>query len=150
MSAFFLAMLAGRYAGSRFSRILPALRLLGAALCVAVIGLPLLWLAPSPALRIAGLFVVGLGLANVHPLGIALAVGTAPGQADRAAARLTVGSGMSVLIAPVVLGALADAVGIHNAFGITIPLLLSAVLALFTASRLPPIASAPSIPPAAW
>lgn len=82
MSAYFLAVLAGRYLGSRLARAVPALTLLGDALCVAAIGLPLFWLAPSPALHITGLFMLGPGLANVYPLGIALAARTTPRQAD--------------------------------------------------------------------
>ncbi len=138
--AFFLAMVIGRYAGSWATRRLPGKTILLAALGVASAGFPLFWLAPTPALHVAGLFIVGLGLANVYPAAVALGTGTAPEQANRASARLTLASSGAVLVAPAVLGALADYVGIGRAFGIALPLLLGALGSLFLASRL---ASAP-------
>lgn len=135
MAAFFLAMLIGRVIGSRLTRALPGLVVLAASLGIALVGFPLFWLAPQPFVRVVGLFVVGLGLANVYPLGVALATGAAPGQADRASARLSIAAGLSALIAPFILGALADRIGIGQAFGIAIPLLLLALLAAGFAGR---------------
>jgi len=129
MAAFFLAMLIGRVIGSRLTRVIPGLLVLAASLGIALVGFPLFWLIPLPLVRVVGLFVVGLGLANVYPLGVALATGAASGQADRASARLSVAAGLSALIAPFILGALADHIGIGQAFGIAIPLLLLALLA---------------------
>ncbi|HEX5549097.1 MAG TPA: MFS transporter [Ktedonobacterales bacterium] len=129
MAAFFLAMLIGRIIGSRLTRAFPGLLVLATSLGIALVGFPLFWLVPLPLVRVMGLFIVGLGLANVYPLGVALATGAAPGQADRASARLSVAAGLSALIAPFILGALADHIGIGQAFGIAIPLLLLALLA---------------------
>ncbi len=135
MAAFFLAMLIGRVIGSRLTRAFPSLLVLAASLVIALVGFPLFWLIALPLVRIMGLFVVGLGLANVYPLGVALATGAAPGQTDRASARLSVAAGLSALIAPFILGALADHIGIGSAFGIAIPLLLLALLAAALAAR---------------
>jgi MFS family permease len=135
MAAFFLAMLLGRVIGSRLTRALPGLLMLAVSLGIALVGFPLFWLVPLPLVRVVGLFIVGLGLANVYPLGVALATGTAPGQADRASARLSVAAGLSALIAPFILGALADHIGIEQAFGIAIPLLALALLAAGLAMR---------------
>ncbi len=135
MAAFFLAMLIGRVIGSRLTRAFPGILVLAASLVIALIGFPLFWLAPLPFVRVVGLFIVGLGLANVYPLGVALATGAAPSQADRASARLSIAAGLSALIAPFILGALADHIGIGQAFGIAIPLLLLALLAAGLAGR---------------
>ncbi|MGE5333261.1 MAG: MFS transporter [Nitrososphaerota archaeon] len=135
MGLFFLAMLVGRFAGSRLSRALPGLALVMASLLIALGGFLLFWLAPLPLVRLTGLFLLGLGLANIYPLGVALAAGTAPGQADQANARLAIAGGLSALAAPAVLGALADAIGIGSAFGIVIPMLLLALLIAWAASR---------------
>ena len=135
MAAFFLAMLIGRVIGSRLTRAIPGLLVLATSLGIALVGFPLFWLVPSPVVRIVGLFIVGLGLANVYPLGVALATGAAPGQADHASARLSVAAGLSALIAPFILGALADHIGIGQAFGIAIPLLALALLAAGLAGR---------------
>lgn len=135
MGAFFLAMLVGRYTGSRLSRVLPAPAILVTALVVALLGFPLFWLPPLPPVRVVGLFIVGLGLANVYPLGVALGTAAAPGQTDRASARLAIAGGGSVFLAPLILGALADHVGIGSAFGIVVPMLLLALLAAGLAGR---------------
>ena len=135
MAAFFLAMLIGRVIGSRLTRAFPGLLVLAASLGIALVGFPLFWLVPLPLMRVVGLFIVGLGLANVYPLGVALATEAAPGQADRASARLSIAAGLSALIAPFILGALADHIGIGQAFGIAIPLLALALLAAGLAGR---------------
>lgn len=135
IGAFFLAMFIGRYVGSHLSRILPAPMLLVASLVIALVGFPLFWLPPLPLVRVAGLFVVGLGLANVYPLCAALGTRAARGQADRASARLAIGGGLSLLIAPFILGALADHIGIGRAFGIALPMLALALVAAVLAGR---------------
>lgn len=135
LGAFFLAMFIGRYIGSRLSRRFPAPMLLVASLVIALVGFPLFWLPPLPLARVVGLFVVGLGLANVYPLCAALGTRAAPGQADRASARLAIAGGLSLLIAPFILGALADHIGIGRAFGIALPLLLLALLAAVITGR---------------
>ena len=135
MSAFFLAMLIGRFVGSRLTRAIAGSSVLIASLVVALAGFPLFWLAPFPLLRVAGLFVVGLGLANVYPLAVALATRTAPDQADRASARTAVAGGLSALIAPFILGALSDHIGIGAAFGVAVPMLLLALLLASFAGR---------------
>jgi MFS family permease len=142
MAAFFLAMLIGRIIGSRLTRAFPGLLVLATSLGIALVGFPLFWLVPLPLVRVIGLFIVGLGLANVYPLGVALATGAAPGQADRASARLSVAAGLSALIAPFILGALADHIGIGQAFGIAIPLLALALLAAGLVGRGHTVASA--------
>ena len=135
MGAFFLAMLAGRVVGSRLARVVAGVVVLAGSLVVALVGFPLFWLAPSPLVRVTGLFNVGLGLANVYPLGVALATRTLPGHADRASARLAVAGGLSALVAPFILGALADHVGIGAAFGVALPMLLLALLLAGIAGR---------------
>ena len=128
MGAFFLAMLLGRFVGSRLTRAYSGTVVLAGSLVVALIGFPLFWLAPSPPAQVVGLFIVGLGLANVYPLGAALATSILPGQADRASARLAVAGGLSALVAPFVLGALSDRIGIGAAFGVALPAPLLALL----------------------
>jgi fucose permease len=137
MSAFFVAMLVGRALGSRVTRVVNGLTTLGASLGVGLLGFALFWLAPSAPLHIIGLFVVGFALANVYPLGVALAAATAPEQVDTATARLAVAGGLAVLLAPLLLGALADHIGIGSAFGVAIPLLALALVALAGARRAP-------------
>ena len=135
MTVFFAAMLAGRVAGSRLARRLPPTTLLAGTLCVAFVGFPLFWLSAGTALTLTGLFVTGLGIGSVYPLGVSAALAAAPDNTDAAAARLAVAGGGAVLLAPFALGALADRVGIDAAFGIVVPMLLAAVSLALIAGR---------------
>ena len=135
LTAYFVAMLVGRIASSRLARTLPATILLVVTLCTALVGFPLFWFSPGIAFTLAGLFITGLGIGSVYPLGIAAAIASAPDNADAAAARLSIGGGGAILVAPFVLGALADRIGIGSAFGIVVPMLLAAVSLALIASR---------------
>jgi fucose permease len=128
-------MLAGRLLGSRLARALPPTTLLAATLCVALAGFPLFWLSGGAVHTLLGLFVTGFGIGSVYPLGVSAALAAAPGNADAAAARLAVGGGGAVLVAPFALGALADRVGIGPAFGVVAPMLLAAVALALGAGR---------------
>ena len=134
LTAFFAAMLLGRIATSRLARVLPPAALLAATLCLSLVGFPLFWFSPGSAFTLAGLFVTGLGIGGVYPLGVSAAIAEAD-NTDAAAARLAVGGGGAILVAPLVLGALADRFGIGSAFGIVIPMLLAALSLALVAGR---------------
>lgn len=123
LSLFFIAMAAGRFAGSRLARNVDAGRLLVGSLAVALCGSVGFRLAPSIVLGLVALVVLGLGLANVFPTAASLATGLAPGRADAALARMLMISSLAILAAPLILGVLGDEVGIERGFGITIPIL---------------------------
>ena len=135
LTVFFAAMLVGRIASSRLARTLPPAALLGATLCAALLGFPLFWLSPGIIFTLAGLSLTGLGIGGVYPLGVSAAIASAPGNTDAAAARLSIGGGGAILVAPFVLGALADRVGIGTAFGIVVPMLLAALSLALMAGR---------------
>ena len=134
LTAFFAAMLLGRIASSRLARVLSPAALLAATLCLALVGFPLFWFSPGSALTLIGLFITGLGIGGVYPLGVSAAIAEAD-NTDAAAARLAVGGGGAILVAPLVLGALADRFGIGSAFGIVIPMLLAALSLALVAGR---------------
>ena len=135
LTAFFVAMLGGRIASSRLARFLPTMLLLAATLGLSLVGFPLFWFSPGSILTLAGLFVTGLGIGGVYPLGVSAAIAAVPGNSDAAAARLSIGGGGAILIAPFVLGALADRIGIATAFGIVMPMLLAALALALVALR---------------
>jgi MFS family permease len=137
MSAFYLGILAGRVGGAwltrRAGRTVP---LLHASLAVTAAGFLLFWLAGQPALAISGLFVCGLGVANLYPLSLALTLAAAPGNGDTANAATQLLGGVFVIAAPYLLGSLADHLGLHAAFAIEPALIGSSVILLLTALRL--------------
>jgi hypothetical protein len=96
----------------------------------------LFWLARLPALNVAGLFVAGLGVANLYPLALSAATGAAAGQANTASARISLAAGLAILTAPLLLGGVADRAGIQNAYGLVIGLLAAAVAMVVWANRI--------------
>jgi len=116
--------------------VMPTGWLLLAALGVAAVGFPLFWLARAPALNVAGLFVAGLGIANLYPLALSAATGAAAGQANTASARISLAAGVAILTAPLALGGVADRVGIQSAYGLVIGLLAAAVGMVVWANRI--------------
>jgi fucose permease len=126
LSLFFLAMLLGRWLGTIIVRWVAPRRLLLLTVVLCAAGFLLHWLSTSPSLSVIGLFVAGLGVANHFPLAMGLAVSTAPDQTDAASARVVIASGSAILTLPLLLGGLADWVGLWPAYGIVLPLLVIA------------------------
>jgi predicted MFS family arabinose efflux permease len=133
-SAFPAAMLVGRIAGSRLTRRSSSLTLLLIALGVTLVGFPIFWLTRLPALNILGLFITGLGIANMYPLTISIAIGLARDQSNLASARISMGVGTALLTAPLLLGWLADRLSLQLAYGMVVVLMVAA-LAIVVNSR---------------
>ena len=134
MGAFFVAMLLGRVAGSRLARRFSEAALLLGAQLVAIAGFALFWLVPltmpvtwGATSSVAGLFVTGLGVANLYPFVVSAATGIVPERVDRAVARIALAGGSAILLAPFVLGSAADVFGIGKAYGIVAMILVAAV-----------------------
>jgi MFS family permease len=98
---------------------------------LAGIGAALAWVSTVPLLSGAALFLAGLGVAGLYPLGVAAALAAAPGQLTLAGTRLTLASGIAILAAPVALGIAADATSVPVAWGLVVVVALVA-LALVT------------------
>jgi predicted MFS family arabinose efflux permease len=133
-SAFPAAMLIGRFAGSRLTRRSSSLTLLLSALAITLVGFPLFWLTRLPALNILGLFITGLGIANMYPLTLSIAIGLAQDQSNLASARISMGVGTALLTAPLLLGWLADRLSLQTAYGMVVVLMIVA-FALVAGSR---------------
>ena len=101
--------------------------ILAGGLVVVLIGAGLVWVSTTPAVSALGLFLGGLGTAGLWPIGLAVALQTAPKASLQASARATLGSGFAVLLAPSALGLAADKVGVVGAWAI-IPALAVAAL----------------------
>jgi len=118
MAVFLGAMTVGRLIGSRLTRRVEAKRLLTFAGGIVMLGFSLFWLAQVPILNIIGLFISGLGIANLYPLTVSITTSVDPERSNTASARSSMGAGLAVLIMPQILGAIADRVGISGAFGV--------------------------------
>ena len=136
MSIFFVAMVIGRATGSVLTRTIPSSRLLLAAVITTLIGFPLFWLGQIAPVNIIGLFIAGIGVANLFPLTLSVVTTVAPLQPDTASARVSFGAGVAIFFAPQILGAIADQQGIQSAYGLIGVLLLLATLMVVTANHL--------------
>jgi len=128
VSLFLVAMILGRILGSRLVQRFSTRGVVTAAILIAGIGFIAFWRANNTILALSGLFITGLGVANLYPLILSLAISTAPGKTVQAGARATLASGTAILTLPLVLGWLADSVGIDLAYALVLLLLISIFL----------------------
>jgi fucose permease len=135
-ACFSLAVLVGRTAGGGLVRIFPLRRLFFIALAVALAGFAVYWGAADPRIVVPGLFVVGLGVAMLYPLGLSLAIEAASERSDTASARIIVAGGLAILLMPAALGRLADSVGLRTALLLVPALVLGSFSCLIVAEAL--------------
>lgn len=140
MSVFFVAMIIGRVIGSRLTRNVDSRRLLVYAVAVVCLGFPIFWLSPIPVLNVIGLFVAGLGIANMFPMTISVATSIDPAQSNLASARMSLASGIAIFASPQLLASFADQVGIFNAFGVAAGLLIAAAIIVVAERKFTPAA----------
>jgi MFS family permease len=112
-------------------------RLLTSTLVLAFIGAIIFWVSQGELWSFAGLALLGFGLANAYPLGVATLIRTAPHQANRASARASLGAAVAILVAPQAIGILADSMSLLGAYSI-VPALIFAALVLmrFSSTRI--------------
>jgi predicted MFS family arabinose efflux permease len=139
-AGFPLGMLLGRIALRVLVRRVPLRRLLIAALAMVFAGFLVYWGVSWPPAAIAGVFLIGLGVAPLYPLSVDFAIGAAPasvpGARDLAAMRMAIAFGLSLLLAPIALGALADEVGLGAAHLALPGLILAAYASFFVGEAL--------------
>jgi MFS family permease len=130
MSSHYLGLLVGRIGGAIATRRSGrAFCLLYASLAMTAGGFVLFWLTSVSVVALVGLLLAGLGIANLYPLSVALSLEAAPGSEDQANSRSQLLGGLLVIVAPYVLGNVADRAGLITAFAIE-PLLIGVCLLL--------------------
>jgi fucose permease len=128
MGGYFAGVVVGRTVGSRLTRRHEPATLLAVALGIAAVGFVVLWPAGAPLVAVVGLALLGLGIGNLFPMAVSVAVALAPGQAGAASGRAVAMTSLAVLLAPLTVGALADATSLKTAlFAVPVFLALAAV-----------------------
>jgi len=128
VSLFLAGMIIGRLLASWLVQRFRSQQVITGSLIIAAAGFLLYWTAAAPLAGVAGLFITGLGIASLYPLILALTIGASNGNTDRASAFSSLASGVAIFFLPLLLGRLADAVGIRAAYALIIVLLLVAFL----------------------
>jgi hypothetical protein len=100
-------------------------------LVLAGVGAGVAWVSTAAIVSGAALFLAGVGVAVLYPLGVAAALAGAPGQLALAGNRLTLASGLAILVAPLALGAIADATGVIAGWGLVLGLIAVAFCLVF-------------------
>jgi fucose permease len=135
MAGYFVGVVVGRTVGSRLARRYDPSLLLAVALGVAAAGFVVLWPAGAPGQAVAGLLLLGVGIGNLFPMALSLAVSLAPGRAGPASGRAVAMTSLAVLVAPLTVGALADAASLELALLMVPVLLVLAAAGLVVARR---------------
>jgi MFS family permease len=138
MAGYFGGVLAGRTLGSRLARRYDPARLLAFALAVAAAGFAILWPSTAPALALVGLSLLGIGLGNLFPMGVSVAVALAPDRAVLASGRAVMMSAFAVVLAPLTVGTLADATSLKSALWVVPVMLVLAAVGLILVRRAQP------------
>jgi fucose permease len=140
VSLFLAAMIIGRMAGSRLVQRFSTKPVVMISILIASIGFLIFWRTENVLAGLIGLFLTGLGVANLYPLILSLTIGAANGNTVQASARTTLASGTAILALPLALGWLADAVGIRSAYSVVLLLLVGVFLIgqIARRSSLPP------------
>ena len=135
MAGYFGGVVAGRTLGSRLARRHDPARLLALALAVTAAGFAILWPSTVPAQALAGLSLLVLGLGNLFPMGMSVTVALAPERTALASGRAVAMTSLAVLLAPLTVGALADATSLTAALGVVPVILVLAAAALTLVRR---------------
>jgi len=124
MAGYFGGFLLGRVLGSRLARRKEPASLLGAAMALTAVGFAVVWTSTDPVVAVPGLVLLGAGIGNLFPMTVSVAVGVAPEQAAKVSGRAVAASAGAILLAPVTIGALADATSLRAAL-VVVPILLA-------------------------
>ena len=114
-TAFFAGMLIGRVGGAGLLRVASARSLFFAASATVLAGFLAYRLGGDVSVAVIGLFVVGLGTALLFPLALSFAIEAAGPAAELGSSRAMVATGLAIMLAPPLLGAIADFVGLAQA-----------------------------------
>lgn len=130
LAAIVTGMIVGRLVGSRIvERVSPEF-VFGASIIFAAAAFAYTWLVTGALPLIIGLVLIGVGIGMHFPLGIGRAMRASAGQPDRAAGLTSAGVAVMSGIAPFALAAVADALGVHLAFGFMIAFFAASFLLL--------------------
>ena len=134
VSLFLAAMIVGRLLGSRLVQRFSTRAVVTVSILIAGVGFLLFWRTGGIPIGLIGLFLTGLGVANLYPLILSLAISAAAGNTIQAGSRATLASGTAILALPLALGRLADAAGIRSAYGV-VPILLISIFLITQIAR---------------
>jgi fucose permease len=136
VALFPLGAVTGRVLLSRLLRRQAPQRLLPYTMLCVFVGFPLFYVPSTLFVQGAGLFLMGLGAAGFFPLAVSTVAITAGPLVSQASSRVPLATGTAILINPLLLGALADTVGLETAYLIVPTLAVVTLGMILFANRL--------------
>jgi MFS family permease len=127
---FAFGVLCSRLAGIFIVQRIGPWRLAFVSLLIAMVGFFVFWLSSTASFVLIGLAISGLGVANLFATTLTLALAAEPNNSAKAAARTPITTGLAIILTPLVLGALADHVGLFAGYAIVPFLILLGMAAL--------------------
>ena len=115
VALFHVAMAAGRLVGARLIEGADRVRLLQIVGVLGAVGMTIAVVTTNPVVILFGLFVVGLSLSIVSPIGYSLAGDFAPGRSGEASSVVTFVGWGAFIIGPGLIGGLAEVSGLRAA-----------------------------------
>lgn len=110
------------------------LRILAGAILVTAVGFPLFWSCAGIPSAFLGIALCGMGASIFYPLTLSQAVAASGGRVRQASSYLPIASGLSLGLAPLALGRLADQTSLRTAL-LAIPVALAVMAGLLAARR---------------
>ena len=135
VAVFAISGILARLLGARLTERFSAPQMLLVTLSLAFLGTSIFWISRHAMTSFIALALIGLGIANLYPLGVAIALQLAPEQRNLASARASLGAAIAILIAPQTLGIAADGITIQNAYAIIPVLVMVAIGLIITLKR---------------
>ncbi|MCE1255238.1 MAG: MFS transporter [Anaerolineae bacterium] len=136
VSLFLGGMIIGRFACSRLAQIISARKMVIFSIVLAAFGFAFYWLASAPWVGMLGLALCGLGVASLYPLIISLAIASSKGNTIQASTRASLASGTAILALPLLLGGVADSIGLRPAYAVVAGLLVCLMIVFLAAGRM--------------
>ena len=137
VSIFLAGMILGRLSSSWFLRYMPAHRVVQGSIGLGLFSFLLYWRTENATLGLVGLALSGLFVACLYPLLLSIALGSAGGNTVQAGARATLASGTAIFALPLILGSVADWIGLRGAFSVVAALFIVLFSLMLVARRLP-------------
>lgn len=127
-----LCMGIGRYLGSRGLHKASLDRLLILFLILTGLGFSVFWTANSTAVSFIGLGLIGLGVSMQYPLAISRLIRLSDHRPDLALGRASLGAGVAIGSAPLMLGFLGDHIGIQKAYLLVPAMVIFGIIAVLS------------------